>query len=72
MNTTLPANRAFLIWLTDEADPSDDRLCGRVEHVQSGRRHKFESHLELRDFVMSILEEETATQKTADSERSTK
>ena len=56
MNPALPANRAFLIWLSDEVDLSASRLSGRVEHVTSGRRARFGSDRELRDFVSSILQ----------------
>jgi len=37
----LPANRAFVIHLLDEADPDAGTLLGRVEHVTTGRSARF-------------------------------
>ena len=65
MTPNLPTERAFLVWLSDEADPTTDRLCGRVEHVRSGRRARFESQSELNDFVSSVLNEELTPPETA-------
>ena len=55
MNPSLPSDRAFVVWLNDEADPSIRHLCGRVEHVRSGRRGRFASLEELNEFVALVL-----------------
>lgn len=43
MNTLLPAVCAYVVRLRppDPADPT--RLAGRLEHVDSGRRHDFDN-----------------------------
>ncbi len=62
MTASLPAGRAFVVWFSDDAEPSTECLCGRVEHLQSGRRAHFASQVELNRFVFGILlEEETNT-----------
>ena len=69
MNPVLPANRAFLIWLSDEVDPSASQLSGRIEHVKSGRRARFNSDRELRDFVSSILQGDSVTSDVEENGR---
>ena len=55
----LPAGRAFVVWLSDDAEPSTELLCGRVEHLQSGRREHFASQAEFNQFVYEVLLEES-------------
>jgi hypothetical protein len=58
MKPDLPSNRAFLVWLSNKAEPSSDQLCGRVEHVSTGKRARFSSQDELNEFVFWVLCEE--------------
>ncbi len=52
----LPYWRAFLVSLSGEAD-LDHVFCGRVEHVQTGRRATFSSPGELQAFMALVLGE---------------
>jgi hypothetical protein len=54
----LSARRAFLVMVSDESDPDSGGFCGRVEHIESGRRRRFVSHEELNEFVAEILMEQ--------------
>lgn len=51
----LPADRAFVIHLLDEADPSTGALPGRVEHVTSGRSARFADPAALFEFMRTVL-----------------
>ena len=37
----LPTEKAFVVQLTRETDPSLEQFAGRVEHIASGRRLRF-------------------------------
>ena len=56
----LPTDRAFLIRLSSDAEPSPNHLCGRIEHVQTGRRARFDTPEELQAFVILVLSEQDA------------
>ena len=56
----LPSSRAFLVWLSSDAAPDRGLLCGRVEHVQSGRTARIESPEDLQAFVTLVLSEENS------------
>ena len=71
MSPVLPNRRIFLVWLTESAEPSNGIVHGRVEHVKSGRRSRFDSQHELDDFIAEILAEETPS-PAAESESQTK
>lgn len=60
VGTSLPRRRAFLVQYASDADPCGDHLCGRVEHVESGRSRRFGSKQELEEFVVRLLSEESA------------
>ena len=53
--THLPTKRTFLVRLSDEADPSRGRYCGRVEHLQSGQTMRFQSEGDFKEFFSAIL-----------------
>ena len=61
MTNTLHSWRAFLVWLSDEAQPAEGHLCGRIEHVDSGTRARFGSQQELNEFVSRMLGERSST-----------
>ena len=42
-SSRLPASRAFVVHLLDEADPALGRYPGRVEHVTSGETRRFDN-----------------------------
>lgn len=56
---TLPAWKAFVVQFSHDADGSA-RFCGRVEHLQSGRRARFNSADELSAALRRLLEEQGA------------
>ena len=58
MTTSMPADRAFVVWLSKDSEPEAERLYGRVEHLHSGRRTHFASEAELMAFVTLVLLEE--------------
>lgn len=51
----LPAQRAFLVQVHAEAEVSQGRLAGRVEHVPSGQATHFASPEELLAFMARVL-----------------
>jgi hypothetical protein len=51
----LPASRAFVIHLLDEADPARGAYPGRVEHVTSGESRSFDDVAALLAFFHDIL-----------------
>lgn len=55
--TRLPASRAFVVHLIDDAAAASD-LLGRVEHVVSGRSIRFDDLAMLGRFFRDILNEE--------------
>jgi len=63
VNASLPSRRAFLVRYTDEADPARGRVCGRVEHVESGVSVHFSSQEELNEFIADTLSKENPRQE---------
>ena len=59
--------RAFVIQF--DRSTSDKQCCGRIEHVQSGRRRHFESLAEAESFARQILKQVDADE--ADKEQAT-
>ena len=51
---TLPAERAFVLHLRGDLDPTHDRLAGRIEHIVSGRTFHFESLQQLVEFLRQM------------------
>ena len=51
---TLPAERAFVVWLNGDCRPGDGDVRGRVEHVRTGNIHHFESLADLLAFFARL------------------
>jgi hypothetical protein len=51
----LPAERAFVVQLRAQADPSGDLFVGRAEHIASGAAARFGSAAELIAFIANVL-----------------
>ena len=51
MKPALRSNRAFVVWLDEDARHSEGRVSGRVEHVESGEKAHFASQRELDEFM---------------------
>jgi hypothetical protein len=62
----LPTKRAFLVRLSDDADPENGLYEGRVEHLQSGETIRIQSEENLRKFLTGVLLEQL---KLEESER---
>ncbi len=58
---TLPAERAFVVWLRGDCRPGEQDLRGRVEHVRSGDLAHFESLAELVAFLARLTSAGDAT-----------
>ena len=58
----LPAQRAFLVQVHAEAEVTQGRLAGRVEHVVSGQATHFASPEELLAFMARVLPPYSACQ----------
>ena len=54
-NRPLPMERAFVIQLHAEAEVSQRRLAGRVEHVLSGQAAHFDTLEDLLWFIERVL-----------------
>jgi hypothetical protein len=63
----LPADRAFVIHLLDEADPAAGTLPGRIEHVTSGRSARFDDLPALLEFLRTVLADQQ--RRRSDSRR---
>ena len=53
----LPTEKAFVLQLTRETGPSLEPFAGRVEHIASGRRLRFEDFAAFRAAVTRLLAE---------------
>lgn len=53
----LPADRAFVLQLTGETPCSLDTFAGRVEHLLSGRRLRFETSEEFFVIIGQLLKQ---------------
>ena len=51
---TLPAERAFVVWLRGDCRPDADDYRGRVEHVRTGDLVHFESLADLLAFFVRV------------------
>jgi hypothetical protein len=54
----LPSDKAFVVQLARSTDPSLRSFAGRVEHLASGRRRRFESVGQFLEQVVRLLSEE--------------
>jgi hypothetical protein len=53
----LPVGRAFVLQLTRETGPALEPFSGRVEHLRTGRRVRFESFADFQAAVIRLLRE---------------
>ena len=53
----LPTEKAFVVQLSRETGPSLEPFAGRVEHIASGRRLRFEDFAAFRAAVTRLLED---------------
>lgn len=53
----LPTSLAFVLQLSRDTGPTLQPFAGRVEHLSTGRRARFESFEEFRAAVMRLLNE---------------
>ena len=53
--TPLPPDRAFVVQFSDDTNPDRERVRGRAEHLQSGRRCRFNSLGQLHEFMEETL-----------------
>ena len=60
---TLPSWKAFVIQLSHDTTPESGIFAGRIEHLGSGRRHRFASGKELLSTVMRLLRDVEAAPK---------
>lgn len=51
----LPTNRAFVVQFQDSSPEHPTLIAGRVEHLTSGRRMRFQSWEELQQFIGAEL-----------------
>jgi len=51
----LPTGKAFVLQLSRETGPTLDPFAGRVEHLASGRRLRFESLAAFLEAVLRLL-----------------
>lgn len=58
MSTSLPRRRAFLVQFGEGTDLASKTVCGRVEHVDTGRSTRFDCRKELDAFVCRVLRED--------------
>lgn len=53
----LPPWKAFVVQLSEATNARSGVFAGRVEHLNSGRRARFESSQELLDLLTRLLDE---------------
>jgi hypothetical protein len=51
-------SRSFVVQFGDATVPSAGEFVGRIEHIESGRSHRFTSLDELAAFVADVLKSE--------------
>jgi hypothetical protein len=57
----LPAWKAFVVQFTHETGTKPGAFSGRVEHLSTGQRARFESAQELVEFVNAVLQDPRLT-----------
>jgi hypothetical protein len=60
----LAPDRVFAVQFSSDADPTCERMLGRVEHVESGKRCHFNSLEELVGFMEEVLDALNQAPKT--------
>jgi hypothetical protein len=66
MEPRLPTSATFVVQYSRDADLKRQKVCGRVEHVSSGRSVRFDSQTELDRFVIQVLCKEEKDRKPTD------
>ena len=61
--TPLPAGRAFVVQLREDADPGSGTVTGRVEHVLSGSAAPFASLPELVAFMRDAVARDASRER---------
>ena len=56
-HSRISRRRAFVVQYGDDARLEQGEVCGRVEHVDTGRSARFSSQRELDAFVLEVLKE---------------
>ncbi len=54
----LPAERAFVVMLRADCQPTAEDLRGRIEHVRTGRATHFDSLAELVAFLAAVTDDD--------------
>jgi len=62
----LPTGKAFVLQLSRDTGPSLEPFTGRVEHLASGRRVRFENFAAFRAAVIRLLSEGRGTRDEGD------
>ena len=57
MPSALPRGRVFVVQFRNDAELGQDRVVGRVEHLESGRSTRFASSEEVLEFFARVLRE---------------
>ncbi len=52
---SLPASRGFVVQIEANADVNKGQICGRIEHVVSGKSSRFYSIKDLLSFIESNI-----------------
>lgn len=65
----LPTGKAFVLQLTRETGPALEPFAGRVEHLATGRRLRFESLETFQAAVTRILSDTTRARDEGDPGR---
>jgi hypothetical protein len=58
VKAALETRRSFVLQYRSDADPAQEQIVGRIEHVSSGRSVRFSSQADIDEFVARILREE--------------
>ena len=64
----LPTDKAFVLQLSRDTGPALEPFAGRVEHLGTGRRLRFESFAAFQAAVIRLLDEAKRTRDEADRE----
>lgn len=54
----LPAERAFVVMLRADCQPTTEDLRGRIEHVRTGQKTHFDSLTELVAFLAAVTKDD--------------
>ncbi len=55
VTVTYPLDHEFVVQFSSDTDPTRERMIGRTEHLESGRRIRFNSLEELGEFLKQVL-----------------